>query len=211
MSTLDSRDREILEYLHRSAGADIASMCDFLGVTRTAVRHRISRLEAEGLVCCGPQSPPLSGSSRGRPRLLFQVTPDGLHSLGQNYRQMAVVMWQVITGISDLEMREQLLAKVRDTLAGDLRRRISGDGPLEERLGDLAAEMNANGFNVHSERSGKLQILRETSCPFPLLAEVDDSICRVEQEVLEQVLGVPVDVVSRCRDGAGCCEFQMQG
>ena len=69
--------------------------------------------------------------------------------------------------------------------------------------------MKSSGFNIESQHLGGLHILRETSCPFPMLADVDESICQVEREVLEQVLGAPVQVRSRCRDGHGCCEFEV--
>ena len=71
--------------------------------------------------------------------------------------------------------------------------------------------MKSSGFNIESDHSGGLRILRETSCPFPMLADVDEAICQVEREVLQQVLGAPVEFRSRCRDGQGCCEFQVMG
>ena len=92
-SPLDARDREILEHLHQSAGGDIQALCDVLGVTRTAIRQRIARLEGAGLI-----SSDLQGQSRGRPRLVYRVTAEGMHELGENYRELAVVLWEVITG-----------------------------------------------------------------------------------------------------------------
>ncbi len=211
LSTLESRDRELLEFLQQSGGADIAALCDFLGVTRTAVRQRMNRLAAAGYVDSETEDPAVAGHSRGRPRRLFQVTAEGMHALGQNYRDLAVVLWQVLTGISDQQLRTELLQRVRDGLVQQFRQRISDRGSLETRVEQLADEMNSRGFHVQSEQSGELRILRETSCPFPLLAEVDETICEVEREVLEQVLGVQVASLSRCRAGQGCCEFQVLG
>ena len=45
--------------------------------------------------------------------------------------------------------------------------------------------------------------------PHTPLADVDEAICQVELEVLQQVLGAPVEFRSRCRDGHSCCEFQV--
>lgn len=211
LNSLETRDRELLEFLQQSGGADIAALCDFLGVTRTAVRLRMARLEAAGYVVSETEDPAVAGHSRGRPRLLFRVTAEGIHALGQNYRDLAVVLWQVLTDISDVGLRTELLHRVRDGLVQQFRHRISDRGSLESRVNQLAKEMNSRGFHVQSEQSGELRILRETSCPFPLLAEVDETICEVEREVLEQVLGVEVASLSRCREGQGCCEFQVLG
>jgi len=204
MAAIDTRDREILEYLHQSEGLDVQSLCDRLGVTRTAVRQRISRLEAAGLIVSE-----LQGQSRGRPRNVYRVTAEGLHALGENYRQLAVVLWEAITGFEDEAVRMRLLGRVRDVLAERFRRQLGNCENLDDRLDLLASEMKSSGFNVESDHQGGLRILRETSCPFPMLAEVDDAICQVERQVLEQVLGAPVEVRSRCRDGHGCCEFQV--
>ncbi|MEI7700635.1 MAG: winged helix-turn-helix transcriptional regulator [Planctomycetia bacterium] len=204
MASVDSRDREILEHLHRTGGADVQALCDVLGVTRTAVRQRISRLEGSGLIEAA-----LQGQTRGRPRHFYRVTAEGLHSLGENYRQLAVVFWEAITGLQDEVVRNVLLGRIRDVLAERFRRQLTEGGTMDERLDQLAAEMKSSGFNIESQHHGGLRILRETSCPFPMLADVDESICQVEREVLEQVLGAPVQVRSRCRDGHGCCEFEV--
>ena len=111
-SPLDARDREILEHLHQSAGGDIQALCDLLGVTRTAIRQRIARLEGAGLI-----SSELQGQTRGRPRLTYRVTAEGMHELGENYRELAVVLWEVIAGYEDETVRSALLGRVRNSLA----------------------------------------------------------------------------------------------
>lgn len=203
---LDARDREILEHLHQSSGGDIQTLCELLGVTRTAVRQRISRLETAGMIASELQS-----QTRGRPRLLYRVTAEGLHELGENYRELAVVLWEAISGFEDAGIRQTLISRVQNSLAERFRRQLVASDSVDERLDQLAEEMKSSGFNVESDHSGGLRILRETSCPFPMLADVDEAICQVEREVLQQVLGAPVEFRSRCRDGHGCCEFQVMG
>jgi DeoR family transcriptional regulator, suf operon transcriptional repressor len=203
-SPLDARDREILEYLHQAASGDVQTLCDILGVTRTAIRQRIARLETAGFVVSE-----LQGQLRGRPRHLYRVTAEGLHELGENYRELAVVLWETIAGYEDSSVRAALIARVQNALAERFRKQLIGSDSLDDRLDHLADEMKLSGFNVESDHSGGLRILRETSCPFPMLADVDEAICQVERRVLEEVLGAPVQFRSRCRDGQGCCEFQV--
>ena len=50
-SPLDARDREILEHLHQAASGDVQTLCDVLGVTRTAIRQRIATAGVGGI--CG--------------------------------------------------------------------------------------------------------------------------------------------------------------
>ncbi|MCH2212127.1 MAG: transcriptional regulator [Fuerstiella sp.] len=205
MAGIDGRDRELLEHLHRVGGADIQSLCDVLQITRTAVRARIQRLRSGGMLAVEAQS-----AGRGRPRQIYRINAEGMHALGEDYRQLAVVFWQVISEIDDEPLRNRLLARVRDRLAERFLRPLPVGGTVRERLDELADQMKSSGFNIESDHSAGLPILRETNCPFPMLADVDDSICQVEKEVMEQVLGVDVEFVNRCRDGYHCCEFQVK-
>lgn len=204
MQPLDTRDRDVLSHLHRSGGADVQAICDLLGVTRTAVRQRISRLESTGLIASALQS-----QTRGRPRHLYRVTAEGLHALGENYRQLAIVLWQSISQFEDADVRQRLMQRVQDGLAEQFQRAFTPSDSMHRRVDLLAQEMRANGFPVQSEVTNGLPILRETCCPFPLLAEMDEGICDLERQVLQQALGAPVEFRSRCRDGHGCCEFQV--
>jgi predicted ArsR family transcriptional regulator len=99
---------------------------------------------------------------------------------------------------------------VRDRLAGRFRRLIGESGSVTEKLDRVADQLKSSGFNVESDHSEALPILRETNCPFPMLADVDEAICQVEREALEQVLGAPVAFKNRCRDGHHCCEFEVR-
>lgn len=202
---IDSKDKEILQHLHRSGGADVQELCDVLGVTRNAVRQRVSRLEHQQLLAVVQQS-----QSRGRPKNVYQLTDQGLHALGEDYRELAVVLWEAIVGLQDSDVKDRLIGQVRDRLAGRFLDRLVSGTTADERLTHLAVEMKASGFNVETDFSTELPILRETNCPFPMLADVDETICQVEREVLEQVLGTQVEFRNRCRDGHHCCEFEVQ-
>jgi len=214
MSPLDTKDREIIEFLHRQGGADVQALCDELGVTRTAVRQRISRLEASGLLNCEKRA-----QTRGRPKNVYRVTADGLHALGEDYRELAVVLWESIVGLEESAVKDRLIRQVQERLADRFRKRLAGSTPqglsddvetVVRNVDNLAEEMRASGFNVESDHSMALPILRETNCPFPMLADVDETICQIERKVLEEVIGAPVEFLHRCRDGHHCCEFEVQ-
>lgn len=203
--TIDSKDQEILHHLHRTGGADVQELCDVLGVTRNAIRQRVTRLEVNRLLVVRQKS-----QARGRPKNVYELTEEGLQALGEDYRQLAVVLWEAIVGLEDGEVKQRLIAQVRDRLAGRFLDRLVTGTSADERLSRLAVEMKASGFNVETDFSTELPILRETNCPFPMLADVDETICQVEREVLEQVLGTQVEFRNRCRDGHHCCEFEVQ-
>ena len=192
MPELDSKDQQLLEFLHRSDGADVQQLCDLLEVTRNAIRSRVSRLEALQLVEVQQVS-----EGRGRPRNVYRLTTDGVSSLGEDYRQVAIVMWEAICQVPDETIREGLLSDIRNRLTSRFRLSLQGAGSLSDRLDQLVGQMRKTGFNVESDSTTSLPILRESNCPFPMLADVDDRICEMERQVVEEVLGAPVEFKHR--------------
>lgn len=199
---LDSGDREFLRRLHRREFATVQELCDDLSVTATAVRQRLSRLVAAGLV--GRRE---VREGRGRPRHAYSVTERGLRELGDNYSELAAILWGELRSIPDGQVRGAILSRIQETLAERYGRGVDGLSILEriEQLRDRLAE---SGFDVEVDADGRLPILRENNCPYYDLATSDPAICELEQRVFERILGTNVALTHRCVDGHHCCEFQ---
>ena len=84
-------------------------------------------------------------------------------------------------------------------------------GTLAERFGRLRSAMADLGYDVETDLSGDLPILRENNCPYLELASSDPSICELEQNVFRRVLGAEVALTQCCLEGHTCCEFQATG
>lgn len=200
MNRLSENDQRAIAFLQRNCGADLQQLCEALGVTRTAVRQRMIRLQRDGFVSVAEVS-----EGRGRPKSVFNLTESGRATLGENYRSVAVALWASILSLPDSETKTAVLADFRQRLTDQLGSTIG-----ENRLQELVSNMQTAGFNVESDTSESLPILRENNCPFPMLAEHDDTICEMEREIVSQAVGVPVEFKNRCRDGHHCCEFELQ-
>jgi predicted ArsR family transcriptional regulator len=126
--------------------------------------------------------------------------------LGDNYAELALLLWDELHGIEEASIRERVANRVRDVLVRRYGNAVQG-GSLNERFGELKSALAERGFRVEVETQGLFPVLRETNCPYHELAQRDSGICELEQQVFEQVLGTPLKLVSCCRDGHGCCEF----
>lgn len=199
--SLEQLDADFLEQLQRLGTASVQEICDAVGVTATAVRQRLVRLLAEGFV-----ARELVRAGRGRPRYMYHVSEEGLRQLGDNYSDLAMILWRALRNVTDGEIRADLARRVRSALVA--RFGVGVHGPrLEDRFRQLQAALVERGFDVEVDSSSGLPILREKSCPYQELASSDRAICELEEEVFQQVLGVPVEL-SQCRlDGHSCCEF----
>lgn len=194
-----------METLRSVGPATVQQLCERLDVTATAIRQRLNRLEANGLV-----SRITEKSGRGRPSHAYKVTEAGQRQLGDNYSELARILWDQIVTIEDATIRERLFGQIRDALAQKYGNGVVGDS-LESRVHQLSGNLAMEGFSMESDVTGELPILRENNCPYLDLAKADSQICELEQAVFEQVLGTSVTLTQRCVDGHNCCEFHVGG
>ncbi len=200
---LDAADLDFLRRLQRRESGTVQDLCDELSVTATAIRHRLSRLVSAGYV-----SKCLIRAGRGRPRHEYAITERGLRELGDNYSELASVLWNVLKNVPDPGVRTMLLQRIESTLAHRYSQGVDAESQTE-RIDQLRRRLLESGLDIEVDDSGELPVLRENSCPYFDLAIGDLEICHLEQRVFEQVLGTPVELVQRCVDGHPCCEFQV--
>lgn len=200
---IDRGDQHFLEDLHKLCGGTIQEICDSVGVTATAVRQRLGRLEGLGLV-----ERETVRAGRGRPHHVYRVSDTGLRYLGENYRDLAHILWRAIHEIPDEAVRSEVLSRIRDGFVGRFGR-IAPESNLSERVFQLQESLANRGFLVECDALNELPILREKSCPYSELASQDPSICQMEREVFSRILNAEVALTQCCLDGGGYCEFRF--
>ena len=201
---IDRNDQMFLERLHKMCGGTIQEICDAVGVTATAIRQRLARLEGHGLVVRE-----LVRAGRGRPHHVYRVSDEGLRHLGENYRELALGLWRAMHQIADPTVKSAILDNVREGLVREYGR-ISVSGSLPDRMQQLRDQLNDHGFDVEFDGAGQLPVLRENSCPYQDLATIDQTICEMEVDVFRQILNADVELTQCCLEGHGPCEFQVQ-
>lgn len=195
-------DAPLLEMLRVEGRVGISDLEVGLGVTATAVRQRLERLMKAGLV---ERSTVTRG--RGRPSHVYSLTDKGHRVGGDNFQDLALVLWQEVRTVSDPAVRRGLLSRIGTALAERYRGSVSGDSP-RQRLEQTAAIMRERQISCGvSATEGDLPVLVSYTCPYPELAEQDRGICAAERLMLQELVGSPVQL-SECRlDGGSCCKF----
>lgn len=203
----DSSDRPLLDLIRRQGPLTIAEMVEALGVTPTAVRNRLTRLVGSGMVERRSES-----GQRGRPRHTYRASAEAHKTLGQNYADLAVALWgELMQAIEDRKLRRLLFGRVTDRLAEQYRGQVLGEG-WEGRMVQLGTILNDRGIEAEVTQGvgGLLPVLRQHSCPYFALAEVDRAVCAMERKMFEKVLGRGLRL-SQCRlDGHRSCDFEAK-
>lgn len=198
----ESNDSDLLDYLRRVESASVGDFAEFLGVTPPAVRQRLSRLMAEGLI-----DRVLERQARGRPSHRYRLTKKGERHAGDNYYDLAAILWDEIRQIEDREVRAGLLKRLAKRLADSYAGSVS-TSDLPSRMRDLARLMSERQVPFEVDDSNGLPIITALACPYPDLAEHDRSICAMERMMMSEVLGEAVKLAECRLDGGGCCSFE---
>src|SRR3954469_1109846 len=109
----ESSDRVLLEVLQRNGAVTISVLVTEMGVTATAVRQRLQRLMADGLIQRQAEN-----IGRGRPNHRYSLTEKGERASGTNFADMADVLWDEIKSLDDPQIRRGLLKRIASRLPG---------------------------------------------------------------------------------------------
>lgn len=200
-------DSQLLDEMRRTGPKSIADLVKSTQVTANAVRQRLSRLMAQGLV-----DRVAKRVGRGRPAHQYQLTEKARRQGGDNFADLAMALWGEIREVKDTEIRRGLLQRIASRLAERYRGQFEGKS-RDERVNALRNLLDERGIPLEVENSQvenrQLPVLTVLDCPYPDLAEDDRGICAVERMLFSEVLAEPLRL-SQCRlEGHSCCQFEV--
>ena len=201
---MGSADAELLNLLADSGPLAIPELISHIGVTRTAVYERLLRLMAEGLI-----DRKLVRGGRGRPSHWYSLSPKARKLAGNNFADLAAVLWQQVLGIEDSRRRQSAIRRIASVLKVLYTDAIHGT-TLKARMESLRELLEKRRVRCEVDTPNGNPTFTIRDCPYPDLADVDSTICQVETILFSQLLGDDV-VLSQCRlDGHACCQFDQK-
>ena len=194
-------DADVLNLLTDSGPLAISGIGQHLAVTRTAVHERLLRLTAEGLV-----DRELVRGGRGRPSYRYLLSPKARKLAGNNFADLAAVLWQEVLCIEDSRRPQRIVRRIAGALKALYANAIHGT-TLKARMESLRELLQKRRVRCDVDTRSRDPTFTLRDCPYLDLADVDSTICQVETMLFSQLLGNEV-VLSQCRlDGHACCQF----
>eukprot|EP01025_Chloroclados_australasicus_P021732 TRINITY_DN22746_c0_g2_i1.p1 TRINITY_DN22746_c0_g2~~TRINITY_DN22746_c0_g2_i1.p1 ORF type:complete len:156 (+),score=8.05 TRINITY_DN22746_c0_g2_i1:71-469(+) len=108
-SPVSNDDRAFLSRLNRLEKPTVQALCDEVGVTATAIRHRLTRLEELGVI----ERVRLETNGRGRPAYGYRLTESGRGSLGDSSAVLAQTLWREVAKIEKQKKNYEKKEKVK--------------------------------------------------------------------------------------------------
>lgn len=201
--------RDLLLRLRMDGQSSPDQLATRLGASRTGVLQQLRALEAAHLV-----SRQTVRHGVGRPRHLYDITPDAQDLFPANYDGLATGLLAAIEAIGGDDLLEQVFTARRRQLGArvqeDLAERVTSDAPLIDRVRELAVIQAANGYlaNADVDEDGTIW-LHEHNCAIYHVAAGSPAACQAELELFREVLGADVVREEHIASGDRCCSYRI--
>ena len=209
MTGTSSLRRDILVELRRAGATSPEQLAARLGASRTGVLQQLRSLQASGLV-----DRRTVRHGVGRPRHLYDVTPDAQVAFPSNYDGLAAGLMAAIgmVGGDDLvaevfDARRKLIAQqMKDRLT----ERLPANAPLVDRVRELAVIQDEAGYlsSAVIGADGTIR-LQQCNCAIFEIASASTSPCDAELALFEEVLGAEVIRETHIACGDRSCTYRI--
>jgi predicted ArsR family transcriptional regulator len=201
--------RDLLFRLRLDGPSSPDQLASRLGASRTGVLQQLRALEAAHLV-----SRQTVRHGVGRPRHLYDVTPDAQQLFPANYDGLAAGLLAAIEAIGGDDLLEQVFMARRRQLGArvreDLTERLTPQAPLFDRVRELAVIQTSNGYLANASMNGDGSVLlEEHNCAIFHVAAGAPAACRAELELFREVLGADVVRDQHIASGDRCCSYRI--
>ena len=201
--------RSILLHLRQAGPTSPDGLATALRASRTGVLQQLHALEAANLVAHSTER-----HGVGRPRHLYDVTPDAQDLFPADYDGLAAGLLAAIDAVGGSDLVEEVFAarrrqigdRVRETLA----RRLGPEAGLADRVRELTVIQDEAGYLAEwfVGDDGALR-LRESNCAIHHVANGHRSACDAELALFRDILGEAVERETHIASGDRCCTYRV--
>lgn len=200
---------EILVHLRQAGPTSPDGLAAALGASRTGILQQLYALEEAGLVSHAAEK-----HGVGRPRHVYDVTPDAQGLFPTDYGGFASGLVKAIEAVGGEDLVEQVFAARRRQIGERVRRRMAerldDSASLAERVRALALLQDEAGYLADAlvAEDGTLR-LREHNCAIDKIARRTTAPCDAELALFQEVLGAEVVRESHIASGDRCCTYRV--
>jgi predicted ArsR family transcriptional regulator len=200
--------RAILVHLRRVGPSAPDAIAVAIGASRSGVAQQLRALDSAGLV-----SRTSVRHGVGRPRHLYDTTPDAQDLFPSNYDGLATGLLAAILEVGGESLvedvfaarRRQAEARLRDHMAA----RLPDDAPLADRVRELARVQDEQGYIAEARVDGDTIRLLEHNCAVLDVAQGIPAACRAELDLFRDILGADVTREQHIAGGDRCCTYRV--
>lgn len=202
---------QALNFIVERGRVTVAELAAELRLTPGGLRRHLDRLREDGLVRVE-----LLHQEMGRPLHVYLPTEEAetrrarYERLTERFvREVAAVPTERI-GMGGETLLGAVLHGVGQRIVEEHRSQVTG-GDLDRRVEELTTVLREEGILSGWARTEGGYVLTNATCPYRKVAAVSGhATCSMDREIIESLLGVPVEQVGRLVDGKMRCEYVVR-
>lgn len=191
---------KIIHALKRTQGLSIAELTERMHLSYMGVKQHCEELERQGVVDTWRRP-----KGVGRPELVYRLTRKAQAYFPQGGQAVAIELLEASKRLYGPSAPEKLLFALF-AMKAELYAKGLTAKDLPGRVAAVAKLREAEGFLSEANPEPDLALV-DYHCPITELVEAFPLVRRLEKEMLERVLGVPLDRQEKTSSGLYECRF----
>lgn len=208
MDNLGKTQNKILDFLlDHPSGVQIQKIVEFLGVTKTAAREHIVKLESLGHVAFKDVS-----GKVGRPKRHYFLTENGKEALPKQYSWLSLILLKQLAKDMDRKFVLKFLDNLADNVSASMEKELEGiEDPkkLLQKISEILTRLGYRSFLRQSDlRKGA--VLEATNCVYHSVAQEHPQLCHFDVKLIENLSGLDVQLQKCIAKGDSVCKFCLK-
>jgi DeoR family suf operon transcriptional repressor len=209
MRALHANQEKILDFLlDKADGATLDELADHLGITKTAAKEHLLKIESMGLLAFKD-----SRGSVGRPRRRYLLSGEGIESFPRQYSWLSNVLLELLAEDMGPEGVSRTMKQLAIKVAGGMKDRFDRATTTAERLSEVTKTLNELGYRATLKQSDlrKGAVIEATNCVYHSVAKSHPELCGFDVQFIKQASGgLNVKLESCIARGGAVCRFCLR-
>lgn len=208
MLSLHKNQQLILEYLlNHKDGATLDELASHLGITKTAVKEHILKIESRGYLTFTD-----SKGSVGRPRRRYLLSEEGHDAFPKQYSWLSNALLGLLAQDMGAAGVSKLMKSLANQVAKSMESKLKNEKSTSGLLGKINGIMNELGYRTTLKQSDvrKGAVLEATNCVYHSVAKEHPALCAFDVQFLENVSGMKVTLETCIARGGSVCRFCLR-
>lgn len=204
-SALHENQKRILDYLlNRPDGATLEELSGHLGITRTAVREHILRIEHLGYLAHAD-----SKGLVGRPRRRYFLSAEGQETFPRQYSWLSSVLLELLARDLGVKGVSRIMRNLARDVAQSMMARFEKTESAPALFAEVTAALNELGYRAALKQSDlrKGAVIEATNCVYHSVAMRHPELCQFDVHFLENATGMKVELENCIAKGGSTCRF----
>ena len=194
---------EMVQILKERGEASVDELAEALNLASITIRHHLAILEKDGLVTNHRER-----GAVGRPRYVYSLTDQAKELFPKKYHLLADRLLAELKSVSTDEELSAIFERMAEGMTTEYATQLDGM-TLEERLSTLVYLLGQEGFLAQWEQFEGEYTLKEYSCPYYYVGQRHPEVCRLDLQMISNVLRAQVERKTCVIDGADFCTYHI--